>query len=118
MNVHQPRPDTPLEEEDFFDMANLRPKSTGLPMTVWVSHRGRARHDARVKVCRTPGDRMDVDDLAVVGIRPTATLIDGPLDPASLKLIQRWIALNESVLIGYWNGDLDTAEMIQGLEPL
>lgn len=118
MNVHHPIPDAPVEEEDFFDMANLRPKSTGLPMTVWVSHKGHARHDARVKVCRTPGDRMDVDDLAVVGIRPQPTLIEGPLDTQSLRLVEQWIVLNAETLIGYWDGEIDTADLIQGLQRL
>jgi hypothetical protein len=115
MNVHQPIPEAPVEEEDFFLMSNLRPKDTGLPMVVWVSNRGHARHDARVKVCRTPGDRIDVDDLAVVGVRPVPTLIEGPLDAASLKLVQQWISLNEAALIGYWNGELGTVEFAQSL---
>jgi len=85
---------------------------------VWVSNRGHARHDARVKVCRTPGDRIDVDDMAVVGIRPSPTLIEGPLDNASFGLVQQWIALNEAVLIAYWDGELDTVEMIQSLKKL
>lgn len=115
MNVHKPIPQT-AEEEDFFLMANLRPKNTGLPMVVWVSHRGHARHDARVKVCRTPGDRMDADDLAVVGIRPSPELIEGPLDSGSLKLVQRWISLNEAALLAYWDGEIDTADLLQALK--
>ena len=118
MNVHQPVPDAVVEEDDFFLMANLRPKHTGLPMTVWVSHKGNARHDARVKVCRTPGDRIDIDDMAIVGIRPTPTLIEGPLDAASFKLVQQWIGLNKAVLIGFWDGELDTVELIQTLQTL
>lgn len=118
MNVHQPISQTPVEEEDFFLMANLRPKHTGLPMTVWVSHKGHARHDARVKVSRTPGDKIDIEDMAVVGVRPTPTLIEGQLDSASLKQVQQWIALNEAVLIGFWDGELDTVEMLEGLQRL
>jgi hypothetical protein len=38
------------DERDLFEMANLYPDTTGLPMTVWVSPRGTARHDARIKV--------------------------------------------------------------------
>jgi hypothetical protein len=38
------------EEPDFFLTANLRPATTRLPMTVWVSERGLARHDVRVEV--------------------------------------------------------------------
>ncbi|CAN5319370.1 hypothetical protein BH09PSE1_BH09PSE1_01340 [soil metagenome] len=118
MNVHLPIPDAPVEEEDFFDMANLRPKTTGLPMTIWVRHRGHARHDARVKVCRALGDKIDVDDMAVVGICPQPALIEGALDAASLKVVQQWIVLNSDVLIGYWEGELDTAEMLQSLQKI
>jgi hypothetical protein len=35
----------PAETDDLFEMANLFPRTTGLPMTVWVSPRGIARHD-------------------------------------------------------------------------
>ena len=36
-----------IEPDDAFEMANLYPRDTGLPMTLWVSPRGRARLDAR-----------------------------------------------------------------------
>ena len=36
--------------EDLFEMANLYPATTGLPMTIWVSPQGNARHDVRVEV--------------------------------------------------------------------
>lgn len=116
MNVHQPISGAPVEEDDVFLMSSLRPKDTGLPMVVWVSHRGHARHDARVKVCRAHGDKIDINDMAVVGVRPAPSLIEGPLDGASLKLVQKWIALNEATLIGYWEGRMDTVEMIQSLK--
>ena len=116
MNIDQAISGAPVQEDDFFLMSNLRPKDTGLPMVVWVSHRGHARHDARVKVCRTHGDKLDVDDMAVVGVRPTPTLIEGPLNGESLKLVQKWIALTEATLIGYWEGRMDTFEMIQSLK--
>lgn len=35
-------------------MVNLRPEETGLPVIVWISMRGDARHDVRVKVARGP----------------------------------------------------------------
>lgn len=35
------------DAQDRFEMANLSPALTGLPMIVWISERGRARHDAR-----------------------------------------------------------------------
>ena len=38
------------EPEDLFEMPNLYPSTTGLPMTVWVSPRGNPHHDVRVRV--------------------------------------------------------------------
>jgi hypothetical protein len=49
----------PLETDDLFEMANLFPCTTGLPMTVWVSPRGNARHDVRIKVNLTHGNQMN-----------------------------------------------------------
>jgi hypothetical protein len=46
------------EVEDFFEMANLFPADTGLPMVVWASERGHARHDVRVEVNQSHGTRM------------------------------------------------------------
>jgi hypothetical protein len=40
---------TNAEALDRFDMANLRPKSTRLPMTIWVSERGRANSIQRYR---------------------------------------------------------------------
>lgn len=118
MKAHHTLSQAPLEEVDLFEMANLYPKHTGLPMTVWISSRGHARHDARVKVCRAHGNRMDVDDTAVVGIRPEPTLIEGPLPAADLKAVQGWITLNRVALIDYWDGKLDTVDLVQSLKRL
>jgi hypothetical protein len=43
------------EELDFFLMANFRPATAGLPMVVWLSERGLARHDVRVEVSTVHG---------------------------------------------------------------
>jgi hypothetical protein len=44
-----------VDADDLYLMANLPPRLTGLPMVVWLLERGRARHDARIKVSRTRG---------------------------------------------------------------
>ena len=112
-----PPPDQPSlveadDDEGMFEMANLYPRTTGLPMTVWVSPRGNARYDARVKVSRGAGDRMVLEDAAVIGIRPLPSVIEGELGAAELAAVARWIELNREVLLDYWNGAADTAELI------
>jgi hypothetical protein len=118
MNVHQPSPGVVYEEVDPYEMANLYPRETGLPMTIWAGPRGGARHDVRVKVCRSHGNRMDVDGLASVSVRPTAELMAGDLSNADLKAVQAWITLNRDALIGYWDGELGTVEFVQALKKL
>ena len=94
-----------------YEMANLYPRDTGLPMIVWVSPRGRARHDARIKVCRAHGDNMDPSNLAVVSISPSPRVVHGPLAQSDFASIAAWIALNEAVLIDYGNGTNSTVEL-------
>jgi hypothetical protein len=106
------------ESSDTFEMANLYPRDTGLPMTIWVSPRGRARHDARIKVCLTPGDRMDATNTAVVAIRPAPRLISGALPARDFDRVASWIARNTEALIDYWNGTLSTVEFVQRMKRL
>ena len=108
----------PKEVEAPFEMTNLYPRDTGLRMTVWASPRGRARHDARVKVCRTPGNNMDPTNLVVVAIRPTPRVIHGPLAQNDFAPVAKWITLNKDALIDYWNGTISTFELVARLRRL
>jgi hypothetical protein len=103
---------------DLLTMTNLFPRRTGLPMTVWVSPRGRARHAARIKVNTTHGPRAVIDDSAVVAIRPEPRLVAGQLSPADLAAVSRWIRLNEVALIDHWNGIIDGGDLIERLRSL
>jgi hypothetical protein len=99
-----------LEEDDLYEMANLFPRTTGLPMTVWVSPRGRARHDARVRVSLTPG-KMDIGHTPVVGTLPSPKLIEGNLASVDVELVAQWISANEEALIDFWNEIIDSVEL-------
>jgi hypothetical protein len=120
MKTHKidPRADHADEEADLFEMANLFPRTTGLPMTVWVSPRGNARHDVRIKVNMTHGNQMSPGNTAVVSVRPSPQVLAGSLSVDDAGAVFDWIALNAAALIGYWEGDLDTAQLIQLLRPL
>ena len=104
--------------EELFEIANLYPGETGLPMTVWVSPRGNARHDARIKVNMAHGSRMTVENTAVVAIRPSPHLIAGRLSPEDEAAVFSWITLDSAALIAYWNGDIGTIQLAQALVPL
>ena len=110
--------DDRLTEAALYEMANLYPDETGLPMTVWVSPRGHARHDARVKVCRVHGPRMTIDNTAVVAIRPMPRLVEGQLSRADMKVVTDWLRLNETALVDYREGTIGTVELARRLQPL
>jgi len=99
-------------EDDFFEMANLFPADTGLPMVVWASERGHARHEVRIKVNQSHGTRMLPGNLAVVAVRPAPRLVAGNLSPADLNAVSDWIRLNEATLLDYWEYRISTAQFI------
>src|SRR6266704_2444257 len=89
-----PEEDVESDARDPFEMAKLYPDTTGLPMTVWVSPRGNALHDVRVKGNMTNGNQVDIANTAVVGIRPTPRVIAGQLSPADAQAIFEWVVPN------------------------
>jgi hypothetical protein len=110
--------DADEEQLGFFLMASLRPATTGLPMVVWVSERGLARHDFAGQgqhgawptgAVRQHGDRRGAPGAAPVAGQPPA---------ADLQAVSEWIRLNEAALVAYWDCQIDTAELIQWLRPL
>jgi len=105
-------------EDDGYLMANLPPRLTGLPMIIWVSERGSARHDVRIKVNPVHAPRVDYTNLATVAVRPVPRLVVGQLSAADLAAVSDWIGLNEAVILDYWESRIYTDEMIARLQRL
>jgi len=98
----------------FFDIANIYPKHTGLPFVVWISVKGGARHDARVKVSLHP--RAQPDELISVAIRPEIRVVEGSMSQEHLAALAEWIELNREMLLNYWNGDIDTVDAVSMMQ--
>jgi hypothetical protein len=96
-----------------FEMANLFPKHTGLPFVVWISVKGGARHDVRVKVSANANTMPG--EMTTVALRPEVHVIEGEMDPQALKLLTKWIEANRKTLITYWQGEIDTLDAIKAL---
>jgi len=107
-----------FETDDLFEMADLFPASTGLPMAIWVSPRGNSRHDVRVKVNMTHGNQMSPANTAVVGVRPSPHIITGSFSPDDEKAVFEWLSRNTAALLAYWEGDIDTVQLGHVLKPL
>ena len=107
---------TERDADELFEMANLFPRTTGLPMTVWISPRGDARLDVRVKVNMTDGDQRNIGNTAVVGVRPTPHVIAGQLSPDDQRVVFEWVSLNAAAIVEYWDGRIDTVQLGQALK--
>ena len=111
------RADPEPEGQAVYEMANLRPERTGLPFVVFISQRGGARHDVRIKVARAP--KVRASEMVTVALRPSIRVVRGKLDPHDLTLLRRWININEQVLIDYWNGVIGyTEDALNALRPI
>jgi len=83
---------------------------------VYISEKGRAKHDVRIKVSPAPRVREFV---ATVSVRPDVRVIEGNLTANDLALLDKWIELNRNVIIRYWEGDiLYTEGALAALVPL
>ena len=106
-------------EDDLFLMANLRPDDTGLPMVVWVSEKGYAQHSVRIKVSTIHGSKISpTTPMATFCVLPTPGVVAGYVPPSDQRAVERWIELNEGVIIDYWNSAISTKEMLRRIQPL
>lgn len=101
------------DSEALFEMANLFSKHTGLPFVVWISYKGGAQHDVRVKVSRGP--KVHPSEMVSVAIRPDIRVVEGHLSASDFALLSRWIQLNYDTLLQYWEGDIDTKDAIDAI---
>jgi hypothetical protein len=100
--------------EGAYDMTNLRPKDTGVPLVIWISQKDGARHGPRVKVTREP--RTAHADLSVsitdpIEIKaPKKISHSDKIAKDEWDLLKKWIETNRQVLLRHWDGDLAFAD--------
>ena len=106
------------EADELYEMVNIYPADSGLPMTVWAGPRGNARHDVRVKVNMAHGNQMNAANTAVVAVRPAPRIIAGRLSADDERAVFQWVSLNEPALVAYWDGQIDTIQLGHLLKPV
>lgn len=98
---------------------DLSPSSTGLPFVVWVFSKAGARHDARIKISRSPKIRRQLQLLSVA-IRPTVRVIRNGHSPRlkehEIDLLFIWVGLNRAALLRHWNGESDSGDIIEAMK--
>jgi hypothetical protein len=108
-------------EDMLFEMANVRPKESGLPVVIYISTgyvEGKLlNHGPRIKVSNTYSHKFDVSNTFVVTIseypvvKGTCTIKD-----EDLVLVKDFIIKNKDILEAYWEDDISTLDMLHGLQ--
>jgi len=99
----------PTHQHYIEEMTNLGPRATGLPLHVYVSPKGGAIHDARIKVFMPPWETHPV---AVYALRPFRHL-EGDnswMTKEQEQQLKEWVELNFDVIMGFWNRTISTEE--------
>jgi hypothetical protein len=103
--------------EDLFEMSNLREKTTGIPLIIWVSAKN-ANHGARVKL--QWGDTVK-RSISISLHKDNPTIMAGNSSKVSVEILNKvkaWIVLNYDVLMQYWKLEIGTVDMIAGIKPI
>ena len=113
----------PDSSEAPFQLANLHPKTTGLPFAVWISCQGGA--NAHVKAsgnAKAPPDQMLTitvePEIRSVDVPLNTLFVDGQAVVDEFEKLRKWIERNRSTLLAYWAGEVDTADALNSLEPI
>jgi hypothetical protein len=99
-------------------MANMRTRRTGIDgVVIWVSpgefSGADSQHGPRIKVML--GDKVTTEGLEeAVSVRLTnPPKVLGTLPAKVEKQVVKFINQNRNVLLGHWNGETDTEEMLK-----
>lgn len=103
---------------NFFELANLKTKTTSLPMNIFISTKGSSPHGPRIKVQSNYSTRTQETEFFTLTISNEPEVIGDPKDIKikDIELVKSFILANKRALIRYWNDEIDTAEVLSILK--
>lgn len=109
----------PLPENEWlFEMTKLFPYQTGLPMPIYASNKDGVQHDVRIKVCAIHGNKMIMQNMSSVSVRPMPHVNYGNLSPKDKELVFKWVEKNTQQLVSYWNRLITPEEFKEQILPI
>jgi len=112
-----------FQEQMLMEMSNLRYKTTGLPVIIFVSSgytEGKMlQHSPRIKVSKTYSEKMNPFDTFSVTISKNPEVIgDHQIKSKDLNKIKEFVKENYDVLIEYWEGEIETLDMLHSIQKI
>jgi hypothetical protein len=112
--------DPEFDAEPAEDMTSLPTKYTGIVNVIWVSGKGNARHPARIKIAINPSHTFNPvggGEIASMAVHDFSTR-GAYIPPRVRDQCERWIALNRTALISYWNYEIDTGRLFELMQKI
>ena len=100
---------------DLYEMANLDSETTGLPMYIFCSPKGKAKHECRIKVCNTKG-KMNEDDTFSIDVHSFEIYGECRLNSDDLERVKWWIQYNKFQLLDYWKDRINTKTFLNSVK--
>jgi len=109
-----------FDEDDLYEMANVRQKWSGLPVVMYISSKDAAlgRHGPRVKVSNNR-TKWDPNDNFVITVPELRVKGNPTFNDSELEDIKDWIQLNQKLILQYWSKEInDDVELLTSLRKL
>lgn len=108
------------EEDLLFEMVNVLQSYTGLPMVIFISPKGNAKHGPRIKVQVNYSQKANMKDAWTVTISDDPEVIDSKkqMPAKDLKLVKEFIIKNKEILLKHWNDSTDPVKTVQSLKSI
>lgn len=111
----------------LMEMANLSKRSTGLDVIIWLqinNPQNAGKHNMpRIKFQNNTSDKGQLDEGIPMSISDTPEILlksdklnTVKLDSKQVNAIKSWVKRNKDLLIGYWNGELTTDELVDKIK--
>jgi hypothetical protein len=99
-----------LDNIEVWEMSNIRPKDTKLPMVIWIfPQTGKEKHsEPRIKVQQTYGEKANKDSMISVSISSTPKILSGKwkLKTEDWNALVKFIQAHKAGLLKVWNDEI------------
>lgn len=110
-----------INEDQLWEMANLHPRDTGLPVIVWADSNRQMKHGLRIKFQNSYSDKTDSSSLVPMTISEDPQIpvqVKLRISKADLQKVQQWVILNKDLLVAYAEEKITTKDFVNSLKTL
>lgn len=110
-----------INEDQLWEMANLHPRDTGLPVIVWADSNRQMKHGLRIQFQNSYSDKTDSSSLVPMTISEDPQIpvqVKLRISKADLQKVQQWVILNKDLLAAYAEEKITTKDFVNSLKTL